>query len=65
MEDLHEPQSRAGFQPASIGKADRTQPLALAHSAVRRDACPTLDQFRLDRRGNDTLITPGWSPALQ
>ena len=41
-EALHEPQCRAGVPPASVGNADVTEPLALARSLGRRDACPTL-----------------------
>src|SRR6266496_3816612 len=33
---------RAGVSPASVGNADGTEPLALARSMGRRDACPTL-----------------------
>src|SRR6266542_4360092 len=52
-ETLPEPQRRAGFLPASVGKADGTQPLALARSAGRRDACPTLgpSRFKAPRGG--------------
>jgi len=41
-EALHEPQRRAGVSPAPVGNADGTEPLALARSQGRRDACPTL-----------------------
>src|SRR5881397_1066379 len=46
MEALHEPQRRAGILPASVGNADGTEPLALARSLGRRDACPTLGALR-------------------
>ena len=42
MEALHESQRRAGVSPAPVGNADGTEPLALARSLGRRDACPTL-----------------------
>src|SRR5213594_3100799 len=52
-EAFHEPQRRAGIHPpqycygrrvlpAPVGNADGTEPLALARSPGRRDACPTL-----------------------
>ena len=42
-------QSRAGFQPAPVGKADETisDPLALTRSLGRLEACPTLSQIAL------------------
>src|SRR5437867_11088 len=43
---LHEPQCRAGVSPASVGNADRPEPLALARSLGRQDACPTLGALR-------------------
>ena len=45
-ETFHETQGRAGVSPASVGKADGTEPLALARSLGRRDACPTLGALR-------------------
>ena len=45
-EALHEPQGRAGVSPAQVGNADETEPLALARSLGRRDACPTLGGLR-------------------
>src|SRR5438309_2882433 len=45
-EALHEPQRRAGVLPAAVGNADGTEPLALARSLGRRDACPTLGALR-------------------
>src|SRR5438093_12514740 len=47
MEAFHEPQCRAGVSPASADCADGTEPLALARSLGRRDACPTLGALRL------------------
>jgi hypothetical protein len=38
---------RAGVSPAPVGTADRVEPLALARSPGRRDACPTLVLPRL------------------
>src|SRR5205809_2640509 len=43
---FHEPQGRAGVSPASVGNADGMEPLALARSLGRRDACPTLGALR-------------------
>jgi len=42
-------QSRAGFQPAPIGKAEETlsDPLALTRSIGRLEACPTFPQIAL------------------
>src|SRR5439155_6464796 len=45
-EAFHEPQSRAGVSPATVGNADGTEPLALARSLGGRDACPTLGALR-------------------
>src|SRR5438093_8971988 len=45
-EALHEPQCRAGVSAAPVGNADGTEPLALARSLGRRDACPTLGALR-------------------
>jgi len=42
----HEPKCRAGVSPASVGNADGMEPLALARSLGRRDACPTLGALR-------------------
>ena len=42
----HEPKCRAGVSPASVGNADGMEPLALARSLGRRDACPTLGPAR-------------------
>ena len=43
---FHEPQRRAGILPAPVGNADGTEPLALARSAGRLEACPTLGPTR-------------------
>ena len=45
-EVFHQPQRRAGILPASVGNADGTEPLALARSPGRRDACPTSGALR-------------------
>jgi putative dimethyl sulfoxide reductase chaperone len=37
----YRPEGRAGVPPAPVGNADGPEPLTLAHSAGRRDACPT------------------------
>jgi hypothetical protein len=65
---LQEPKSRAGVSPASVGDADGTQPLALARSACRRDACPTLGQFRFllprkEQKRMDASHEPALSPS--
>src|SRR5437016_10534780 len=46
MEALHEPQRRAGILPAPVGNADGTEPLGLARSPGRLEACPTLGPLR-------------------
>src|SRR5438105_11234409 len=42
VEAFHELQGRAGILPAPVGNADGTEPLALARSPGRLEACPTL-----------------------
>jgi len=43
---LHELQGRAGILPAPVGNADGREPLALARSRGRLEACPTLGPHR-------------------
>src|SRR5438309_9024223 len=47
MEAFHEPHRRAGILPASVGNTNETEPLALAHSPGRLEACPTFRLLRL------------------
>src|SRR5205809_5225363 len=60
---FHEPKGRAGVPPASVGNADGTEPLALARSLGRRDACPTLGAPRFmvpmhDHKPKEALHEP-------
>jgi len=66
-EPFHEPQGRAGVSPAPVGNADGTEPLALARSLGRRDACPTLGPLRFlvpmrARKPKQALPEPAVAP---
>ncbi len=52
-EVFDQPQRRPGILPACVGNADGTEPLALARSPGRLEACPTSGpiQFTIPIRG--------------
>src|SRR5437868_6758157 len=64
----NEPQRRAGILPAPVGNADGTEPLALARSPGRLEACPTLGPLRFmvpmhAQERKEALHEPMWPGA--